>query len=773
MQLVSSFPTITDMRSADGSFAVGDVAEVSGYTTPGDGGGGAFYFEGTPPGSATITNIASLAAPINGATNATPIEVSTVSPHGLSTGNAVLISNVTGNRAANGAWLVSVADSTHFTLKDSKGSGQFTTGAGDRAMATTALVTTKSAHGLLSGSLVMIAGVAGATGANGRWFPVGYVSDISFTIPCGDLPAYTRGGVLGDAGVSVPSMAGTSRWIRRAEGSRYDARWFGAVGDGMTDDTAALSGAIKAAHSVHRTATLPAGATYRVSRELDMSTPGEVGLEGESTHGRGTTGTLIVATNAGMRSVIAMGDGYSGLKLKGLRIIADQKATYGVFMKSATSAQLEGVNVVRAVKDGFFLSARRDDGTTANNNNIVVKNCSAKDCGTLYQTANLKDHNSYPGPRTPELPAPGTATIKQEGTHVKVVGVDTKFLSLGARQGDFIRLGGPDPGDPVSVFEIETVDSDTSITLSSTTIYALTTKHENDDYAVGVGDGWHEQLLNDNSRAYIEGGIWYGNAGCAFRHMAAYGPVVLHPDIYLTGMYGIAIGSGQKSTGVQTSVLIGPLFDGDGAAHGCVRAEAAHGLSIINPLWSGADNTLTLGFAAQNVHTFHDTSGVSHYGGTHRYTDIAWHEHTKRGDHPASGMTTGFVSAQATEPPGSAYGWQFLIPRAKHTGKIRVDVRGTYETSSGVFTGGSKVIEVSYHWDGTTLTMGTLDDVTPPHQIDPTLPNPTFRVDPIDNPKYLQVRLGPTSTPFGSHRTFWAGEARVTTAGTVIRPAIP
>jgi hypothetical protein len=63
---------------------------------------------------------------VNGATNATPIVVSTSVAHGYSTGDVVLIVNVGGNTATNGIWKVTVTSSTQFSLDDSSGNGAFT-----------------------------------------------------------------------------------------------------------------------------------------------------------------------------------------------------------------------------------------------------------------------------------------------------------------------------------------------------------------------------------------------------------------------------------------------------------------------------------------------------------------------------------------------------------------------------------------------------------------------------------------------------------------------
>ena len=64
---------------------------------------------------------------VTGATNATPIVI-TSAAHGLSTGDTVLIDKVVGNKAANGAHVVTVINSNSFSLDASVGNGAYQTG---------------------------------------------------------------------------------------------------------------------------------------------------------------------------------------------------------------------------------------------------------------------------------------------------------------------------------------------------------------------------------------------------------------------------------------------------------------------------------------------------------------------------------------------------------------------------------------------------------------------------------------------------------------------
>lgn len=64
---------------------------------------------------------------VTGATNTAPILL-TVVAHGYKTGDAIIVSGVGGNTAANGAWNITVIDDDTIRLEGSKGNAAFTSG---------------------------------------------------------------------------------------------------------------------------------------------------------------------------------------------------------------------------------------------------------------------------------------------------------------------------------------------------------------------------------------------------------------------------------------------------------------------------------------------------------------------------------------------------------------------------------------------------------------------------------------------------------------------
>jgi hypothetical protein len=90
--------------TSNGNNLIGDVDGATGF-----------------PGSNDILGGNSQTATVSTASNATPVQIDTVSAHTLQTGNLVRIEGVTGNSAANGTFRVTVIDADSFTLTGPNG----------------------------------------------------------------------------------------------------------------------------------------------------------------------------------------------------------------------------------------------------------------------------------------------------------------------------------------------------------------------------------------------------------------------------------------------------------------------------------------------------------------------------------------------------------------------------------------------------------------------------------------------------------------------------
>lgn len=152
---------------------------------------------------------------ITGATNASPIVVTTAEPHLLLSGYRAYVRNVGGNTAANGSWLVEYLTSLTFRLVGSTGSGAYTSGgtlfraSGPKCgydgnvlnvtgatNASPIVISTANAHGIADGQTVVVASVGGNTAANGTWQVLRVnANQVSLTGSTGS-GAYTSGGTM-------------------------------------------------------------------------------------------------------------------------------------------------------------------------------------------------------------------------------------------------------------------------------------------------------------------------------------------------------------------------------------------------------------------------------------------------------------------------------------------------------------------------------------------------------------------------------------------------
>jgi hypothetical protein len=154
--------------------------------------------------------------------------------------------------------------------------------------------------------------------------------------------------------IKLDSVA-TGRYKLRYSGS-VNVKWFGAVGDGATDDTAALQNAINYSNSIGNTLTINAG-RYLVSSTIYVG----AGARIEGTNGRltGIYKKTVLITNTSLNPIIDISNlkwGYiGGINLEGNNVALNGIGGYNVF-----GATLENIRSENMVANGFRLT---NDGT--------------------------------------------------------------------------------------------------------------------------------------------------------------------------------------------------------------------------------------------------------------------------------------------------------------------------------------------------------------------------------------------------------------------------
>ena len=132
-----------------------------------------------------------------------------------------------------------------------------------------------------------------------------------------------------------------------ADGGPLDVRSFGARGDGVADDTAAVHAGIAAAIRSGRTLLLPKG-TYLISKPIRVTT------HGLKIVGAGAQHTVLKATAEMDRLLYLRG---TGMVISRLALDANRKATYGIhaFHLNEQDSRLEFLRVLGARSHGIFL----------------------------------------------------------------------------------------------------------------------------------------------------------------------------------------------------------------------------------------------------------------------------------------------------------------------------------------------------------------------------------------------------------------------------------
>ena len=124
MFLIGSANSVSGANTFSAKQTFSATVNLSDSSEPGSPIPGDYWYSATNSGFEGLVQMASVST----ATNASPIVVTTTSANTLQTGDTVYISGVSGNTAANGSFVITVSDTTHFSLNGSTGSGAYAGG---------------------------------------------------------------------------------------------------------------------------------------------------------------------------------------------------------------------------------------------------------------------------------------------------------------------------------------------------------------------------------------------------------------------------------------------------------------------------------------------------------------------------------------------------------------------------------------------------------------------------------------------------------------------
>jgi hypothetical protein len=365
---------------------------------------------------------------------------------------------------------------------------------------------------------------------------------------------------------------------------------FGAVGDGITDDSAAIQAGIAEA-GLTKQPLVFRPVTYAINTEL-----GAVALHGIELRGCGSANSAKTILKAGtaIRSVLTMQSSYANVT--GIQFDANRLATYALFLESSSFSKFEDCLFQKAAKDGINLSV-----IGINDANIFT-NCWACDNGQIFCTSgfNATFKNFQ------RTAAAGTIACKAGDR--TLVGTGTAFKSMGIRSGDFIRIGTGVAED--QFLQVSSVECDDRLVVGSRRVPNANLRGQG--FAIAVGNGYTEVRHNDNNITQISGGLWRLNAGAGMMFNGLYGPKVTHPQIDHIGFYGIVLGTTDQE-GIYSTVIDHAYFEGCLAAP--ILFGSAIGVTVLNPQTGvGRLPLYHMGYSAQNIGTWHDYSGIHPIG---------------------------------------------------------------------------------------------------------------------------------------------------------------
>ena len=345
---------------------------------------------------------------------------------------------------------------------------------------------------------------------------------------------------------------------------------FGIVGDGTTNDSAAINNAI--------TAVVAAGGGTLVfgARVYGLASPVEIATDKVRLEGRGFASTTFKAL-AAMPQVIRTRA--QGAEVDGIKIDANVLANHGLDVQHSPFGRFR-VQTVNALFDGIHLSSTQVNGAATINDAITFDGCQSIGNGRVFATSGIQGHWTGTARNPRKVTVSGTVNVTAGSS--QVTGVGTNFTAIPTRRGDVIVIGNPASATTTwRAYQIQSVNSATGLTLLPGRLPDASGSAL--QYAVCVGDGYREDLHNDNNINRILGGLYRNNAGSGVVLAGLYGTNLYGTQIDYNGAYGTMLNFASADGTTIAAALDRVYFEGNGVAPAFFGS--AYQFSMREPNW--------------------------------------------------------------------------------------------------------------------------------------------------------------------------------------------
>jgi len=323
------------------------------------------------------------------------------------------------------------------------------------------------------------------------------------------------------------------------------------------DDYATIQALITANNPLNVPVVLRKG-EYLTSAEISPAAGFPLRLYGSGHVYATSKGTSIKLTGAG-RSVVALTEPYS--VVRGMRLDANRLGDYGVYVANGVAGHLIDGACTNALFDGIHVSA------TGLNQGIETSYWFSYENGKLYATAAILGQYAGTGSTLVRQAAiAGTATTVAGSDTITIAsGPDLTSPTFGIRAGDIIRVG--------SVAATAYFGQIASVTATTIVVQPLldnrpTISAASQDYAIGFGFGWYEEISGGNGFCYLKESWFRGNGAMGIFNNSLYGDKIVDclTDFNCSG--GIALGFCYNQgtlrepyvQGVYTEGCVGPDY---------------------------------------------------------------------------------------------------------------------------------------------------------------------------------------------------------------------